>query len=203
MPIERAVDPGCVTKEAESTPAGGHALVVYESFFGNTAHIAEAVAGALRLEGWSARVVNVAHAGDADVDGVDLLVVGAPTHAFSMSRPSTRTEAVDRGGSGDYERGGMREWLEELPAASSPDPLAATFDTRASKVRHLPASAARTAGRALRRKGFRVLGKPAGFIVQDVEGPLESRETEHAIAWGRAIVREAETTIAARRTSRV
>jgi hypothetical protein len=192
-----------VTNQAESTPAGGRALVVYESFFGNTAHIAEAVAGALRLEGWTARVLDVAEVGDADVDGIDLLVVGAPTHAFSMSRPSTRTEAVDRGGSGDYERGGMREWLEELPATSSSERLAATFDTRVSKVRHLPASAARTAARAIRRKGFPLVGKPAGFIVQDVEGPLESRETEHAIAWGRAIVHEAETTIAAQRTSPV
>jgi hypothetical protein len=192
-----------VTNQAESTPTGGRALVVYESFFGNTAHIADAVAGALRLDGWSARVVDVARFDDAKVAGIDLLVVGAPTHAFSMSRPSTRTEAAERGGRGDYERGGMREWLEELSAASSPEPLAATFDTRVSKVRHLPASAARTAARTLRRKGFRLLGKPAGFIVQDVEGPLESRETEHAIAWARAIVREAETTIAARRTSRV
>jgi hypothetical protein len=192
-----------VTNQAESTPAGGRALVVYESFFGNTAHIAEAVAGALRLEGWTARVLDVAEVGDADVDGIDLLVVGAPTHAFSMSRPSTRTEAVDRGGSGDYERGGMREWLEELPATSSSERLAATFDTRVSKVRHLPASAARTAARAIRRKGFPLVGKPAGFIVQDVEGPLESRKTEHAIAWGRAIVHEAETTIATQRTSPV
>jgi hypothetical protein len=190
-----------VSNQAESTPASGQALVVYESFFGNTAHVADAVAGALRLEGWSARVVDVAQVCDADMDGVDLLVVGAPTHAFSMSRPSTRAEAVDRGGRGDYERGGMREWLEELPVATSPERIAATFDTRVSKVRHLPASAARTAARTLRHKGFQVLGKPAGFIVQDVEGPLESRETEHAIAWGRAIVRETENTIAAHRMS--
>ncbi|HLM17565.1 MAG TPA: flavodoxin family protein, partial [Acidimicrobiia bacterium] len=66
-----------------------HAMVVYESMFGNTRAVAEAIADSL------ARHFDRVDVLEADVapltlDGVSLVVVGAPTHAFGMSRPSTR-----------------------------------------------------------------------------------------------------------------
>jgi hypothetical protein len=62
-----------------------HALVVYESMFGDTEQVAHAIA-----EGVGTRaVVRVVAIGDAPTpvpDTVDLVVVGGPTHAFGMSR---------------------------------------------------------------------------------------------------------------------
>src|SRR5690606_41567154 len=59
---------------------------------------------------------------------VRVVVVGGPTHAFGMSRPSTRAEAVQRasGAVSDRETG-LREWVESVPRQSEPR-LAATFD---------------------------------------------------------------------------
>ena len=167
------------------------ALVAYESMFGNTERVARAVAAGLRLEGVDTTVVNVCDAEPADLADVDLLVVGAPTHGFSLSRPVTRHDAVRQGGRGDAERVGMREWLATLEVADRPI-LAATFDTRVTKVRYLPASASRRAARALAEQGHRMVSAPMGFLVQDVSGPLESREIDRAIAWSRRVATEAQ-----------
>jgi hypothetical protein len=167
------------------------AVVVYESFFGNTESIARAIASGLRLEHILAEAVDVAEVGDLDPLAYDLLVVGGPTHAFALSRPSTRGDAVARGGDDRYSGLGLREWLAGLPRCTGRH-RAATFDTRVSKVRHLPMSAARSAARLLRDHGFTVVVHPVGFVVQDVEGPLEQREMERAIGWARSLAREVQ-----------
>ncbi len=158
------------------------AVVVFESMFGNTEKIARAIAAGLR----PAMDVTVTEVGDAPerLDaGVDLLVVGGPTHAFGMTRPSTREDARRRVGDQVVSRGaGVREWLDAL--GSRPGTLTATFDTRAEQVRHLPGSAARGAAKVLRRHGFTVVGRPHSFYVLDVEGPLVDGEVERARRWG-------------------
>ena len=66
------------------------ALVVYESVFGDARTIAHAIAEGLSDGGLDVDVV-AADQGPTEVGpDVDLLVVGAPNHAFSMPRPSTR-----------------------------------------------------------------------------------------------------------------
>ena len=63
------------------------AVVVYESMYGNTRVVAEAIGAGLGEE----HDVVVVPAGEADesvVDGAQLLVVGGPTHAHSMTRPT-------------------------------------------------------------------------------------------------------------------
>ena len=91
-------------------------------------------------------------------------------------------------------RRGCGRWLSALPVCDH-SRLAAAFDTRASKVRHLPMSAARSAAHLLRQRHFTLVDRPVGFIVQDVEGPLEQRELERALTWGRSIAREAQARI--------
>jgi hypothetical protein len=170
------------------------ALVVYESFFGNTESIARAIAGGLRLEGLAAEAVDVADDFDVDPAAYDLLVVGGPTHAFALSRPSTRDDAAARGGDERYAARGLREWLAQQPRRDGTH-LAAAFDTRVSKVRHLPMSAARSAAHLLRDRGFTLVSRPTGFVVQDVEGPLEARQMEHAISWARSLARETQARV--------
>ena len=66
------------------------ALVVYESMFGNTAHIARAI-GAGLAEGGVVVTIAKVDAVDADeVAGADLLIVGGPTHAHGLSSASSR-----------------------------------------------------------------------------------------------------------------
>jgi len=161
------------------------ALVVTESMFGNTASIGRRVAEALLDDGVPTEVVDV---GAAAVDlppTVRLLVVGAPTHAFSLSRPSTRADAVRQGASEDRARTGVREWLGSvLPQDQRHAPRVAIFDTRVSKVRRLPAAAGPRAARLARRRGLQVATRPEAFLVQDVRGPLLEGEEARARSWG-------------------
>jgi hypothetical protein len=161
------------------------ALVVVESMFGNTEQVARAVAAGLAEGGVDAAVVDVAAAPvDLPAD-VDLLVLGCPTHAFSLSRPATRADAVRQGAPPGRAAIGLREWLGVvLPQDARHSPVTAVFDTRVSKVRRVPAAAGPRAVRLARRRGLTVLGRPEAFLVADTPGPLVAGELERATVWG-------------------
>ena len=144
-------------------------FVVYESLFGNTARIAQAVVDGLK-EHFDVELYSVAE-GELP-EGADLLVMGGPTHAFSMSRANTRRDAVSQGANADPTIG-LREWLEELPEGN--DTPFAAFDTRVDMVRRLPGSAAKAAAKMARKRGYRLLTRPESFYVQDVAGPAARR----------------------------
>jgi hypothetical protein len=166
--------------------ARARALVVHESLFGNTARLAGAVADGLRSDGYAVEVHPVEEAPAVESVDVDLLVVGAPTHAFSLSRPSTRVEAVRQGGDDAASAAGVREWLEAGRSRARPVPTAC-FDTRVDRVRHLPGSAARKAARLAREAGLEPLGRTESFYVDDVSGPLLPGELSRAARWGRRL----------------
>ncbi len=166
-------------------------LVVYESMFGNTEAVARAVA-----EGLGERMdVELHEVGEAPVgEGIDLIVAGGPTHAFSLSRPSTRAEAIAKGATADSEKGGLREWLSDLPRATQSVSFAA-FDTRVDKVRHLPGSAAAKAAKIARRLGYAPAGHQS-FYVTDTMGPLLPGELERAKTWGEQVAAEVDAPVA-------
>ncbi len=163
------------------------ALVVFESMWGNTEQVARAIAAGL-AESPAVEVVGVVDVREGPVrsDGVDLVVAGGPTHAFSMSRPGTRREAADQGAPRGADAPGLREWLQAQPRDESL--RIATFDTRVTRPRHVPGSAARSAARVARKHGYQVSVQPESFYVEDVSGPLAEGELERATAWGRALV---------------
>ncbi|WP_392542215.1 flavodoxin family protein [Oryzobacter telluris] len=159
------------------------ALVVYESFWGNTERVARAVAdGIAEVMSVDVREVGAAPSG---VEGVDLLVVGGPTHAFSMTRPSTRHDALEQGGTVRHPEAGLREWVDALPEA--PQTWVAAFDTRVSRVRRLPGSAAHAADRRLHRHGMPRAAPPESFWVAGTSGPLEAHELDRARSWGHTV----------------
>jgi len=120
-------------------------------------------------------------------DDVDLVVVGGPTHAFGLSRPSTRVSAGQQGASGSAASGsGLREWLETLPPPTASWPATATFDTRVRKP-GVPGSAARSAARRLRHAGLPVVVPPMSFWVRGTGGPLLPGEEGRALSWGREL----------------
>lgn len=160
-----------------------HTWVVYESMFGNTREVAEAVASGLREDG-EVEVHEVSEAGPLPPD-LDLVVVGGPTHAFGLSRASTREDAGTKAHRAvESASMGVREWLAGLDGSTLP--AYATFDTRVNHPR-VPGSAAKKAARRLRRMGATQAADPESFWVEGTEGPLVDGELDRARGWGRAL----------------
>jgi flavodoxin len=142
-------------------------LIVYDSVHGNTAQIAQAIGDALGGD------MSVRHAGEAEtaeVQAVDLLIVGSPTHGGWF------TEAI-------------KSWLEAVPATSLQGIRLAAFDTRTPPTwlsRIFGFAAPRIADR-LEKKGGVLLVAPAGFLVTGIEGPLLEGELAKAQGWAREI----------------
>lgn len=157
------------------------ALVVYESMYGNTKEVAEAVAEGLG-DHVTAQAIEVG-AAPAVPDDVDLLVVGGPTHQFGMSRESSRESAQKDADGPLVSPGiGIREWIEALPRVSG-TAGAATFATNIRKP-WLPGSAGKGAAKRLRRLGYRMVVPDEIFRVEGGTGPLSEGERERARAWG-------------------
>ena len=153
-------------------------LVVYESAFGNTREVAEAVAAGL---GDGTELLDVGSAPPLESLDVDLLVVGAPTHAFGMSRPQTREDAAGRGGHPPTT--GIREWLD---AAGSATLKVATFDTHTRKP-NLPGTASKAAAKRLRALGCTMVAEPEKFWVHGDRGPLLDGEVDRARTWAQGL----------------
>lgn len=150
-------------------------LVLFDSFFGNTEKIAQAIGAALS----AANTVSVQRVGSvdaADLEGVQLLLVGSPTRGFRAT-PATV------------------EFLKGLPAQKLQGMLVGAFDTRID-VNDIPSPvlrfvvksggyAAKAIARLLQKSGGKLIGQPEGFIVLDREGPLKEGELERAAQWAR------------------
>ncbi|WP_062992218.1 flavodoxin family protein [Nocardia anaemiae] len=157
------------------------ARVVYESMFGNTAAIARAIADGLRSHA-EVEVLSVAAAAQMPEPTIDLLVVGGPTHTFGLSRTRTRRDAAGNTDAPVAVDIGIREWLDAaLPVSEGS--RAAAFCTKAAKPRWLPGSAARGAGKRLRRLGYELADDPVDFFVEGMQGPLAHGELERARLW--------------------
>ena len=145
-------------------------LVVYHSQFGNTEQVAEAIAGVLQGAG-AARTVRANQLTAADLQDVDLLVMGTPTHKMNIP------EAV-------------RPVFEELPKRSLRGVPIAAFDTSYKMSAFLARfTAAKRIDRKLRKLGGKRLVPPETFHVEDNhEGPLYDGELERAKTWAESIL---------------
>ena len=148
-----------------------NALVLYDSKFGNTEQIAETIALAFQ-EAVSTRLAAIEDVPslEAALVGVDILVIGGPTHVHGISAP-------------------LRHMVESLGDESLKDVRTAAFDTRLHGMKVVTGSAAVRLGRLLRRRGAWLVVPPASFIVEGREGPLQPGEVEHANAWAAEVLR--------------
>jgi hypothetical protein len=164
------------------------AVIVYESMYGNTRAIAAAIAeGIAPIE---SAVLPVGAVARSALEGADLIVIGAPTHAFGLSRPQTRAAAADAvrkpGNQLSLEPGatglGVREWL----ALPMPPTRTAVFDTRVkwSRVRN----ASRAIDKQLGRRGIPLLVRSQSFFVTK-DNRLLTGELERAREWGHELGR--------------
>lgn len=154
-------------------------VVVYESMFGNTRDIALAIAEGLSTH-MDVRAFEVSEAPHV-FDGPDLVVIGGPTHAFSMSRGSTRESAKDETDEPLVSRTGIREWIATADIEAQQP--CATFDTKVPKPK-LPGSAAAAAARKLKKRRCSIVSQPETFWVDDMTGPLLEGECDRARRWG-------------------
>lgn len=165
-------------------------LVVYESMFGATRKVAEAIA-----EGASEEATVLVRRADSvppeEVEAADVLVVGAPTHAHSLPRPESRKTAEEW--SRDEAKGlhleadpaadGVREFLKTLPRTRA---RTAAFDTRADMPEIFTGSAAHGIAKHLAKWGLHPAEKPQSFLVSKT-GTLLDGELEHAWHFGHSI----------------
>ena len=163
------------------------ALVVYESMYGNTRTIAQAIAEGV-AERFAVKTVEVGEAPPRIPDDVDLVVVGGPTHAHGMSRTSTRESAAKQFSKPLISDGiGIREWLDAVQPPTR-RVHAAAFDTRARVPAWASGSAANGFAKRLEGSGFRLVEKPRSFFIQTKAEPVDDLlapgELESARAWG-------------------
>ena len=167
------------------------ALVVYESMYGSTAAVGDAIAVSLRAQGLDAEAGLVSKIAPTETADADVLVVGGPTHVHGMSRSSTRKTAADDEKNMFLDRTvepGLRDWVEQLPPGANR--LAAAFDTRIDRPVILTGSAAKGIGRRLKRRGFRLAGGPESFFVS-TQNRLLDGEVARATDWGREVAERA------------
>jgi hypothetical protein len=165
-------------------------VIVYESMFGNTRLIADAVARGL-APGNVVRVAAVAEADRELLDGADLVVVGGPTHVHGMSRARSRAGAVEMarkdGSHLTLEPGaegpGLRDWLSALGRL---DTRGAAFDTRLAGSAVLTGRASKTIAKLLGQHGITLLVPPESYLVTK-DNQLRPGEQDRAEQWGREL----------------
>lgn len=167
------------------------AHVVYESMYGNTHRVADAVAEGLEALG----PVTVGPTSEATPEllaEIDLLVVGGPTHMHGMSNTASRRAALETAAKNDAVEPdpdasleGLRSWFKDLPKAEGR--FGAAFDTRVDGPSIVTGSAAKGIRKLLRRHHYQPLGESASFLVEDSEGPLKDGEFERARRWGQGL----------------
>ena len=167
------------------------AVVVYESMFGNTHVVAERIAAGL-LTTMDVAVVAVGGATPEILDGIDLLVVGGPTHVHGMTSHKSRSGAAEmaaKPGSDleldpDAEGEGLREWFRRLPRIGV---RAAAFDTRIGSVAAVMSGrASKGIARRLRHHGCDLLAEPESFLI-DTDNHLVDGEAVRATEWGASL----------------
>jgi flavodoxin I len=153
-------------------------LIVYDSVFGNTERVAQAMGQALaaRAEVQTCRVGEVSA---AQMQGLDVLIAGAPTRQF---RPTPA----------------MTAFLDGLAAGSLKGVRVAAFDTRlslsdiGSSVERFFVRMGGYAGKHIAAKLQRARGElvalPEGFLVTGEKGPLKDGEIARAAQWAGQIL---------------
>jgi hypothetical protein len=180
-----------------------HALVVYESMFGNTHTVATHIGDGIGTF-FEATVVPVHDATPEQIADADLVVVGGPTHIHGMSSERSRAGAADIAAKEDDLQlepdalgEGLRDWFHDLADDAGQGRLAAAFDTRVHASALLTGQASNGIAKRLRSHGFDLAVDRESFFV-DKSNHLEPGEAERATEWGRSVAQAAQAAQSAR-----
>ncbi len=150
-------------------------MIIYDSIFGNTEQIAQAISKACGSQP-DVEMLKVSNVKPEQITGVKLLIVGSPTRGF---RP---TPAI-------------KNLLTKIPESGLKGVKVAAFDTRIS-VEDIESRigrffvnrfgyAAQPIADQLKKKGGELIIAPEGFFVKGTEGPLKESELERAANWAK------------------
>lgn len=142
-------------------------LVVYDSKFGNTSRLAQAMAEAVKPRS-HVRLIALEQLLPQDLGTVDLLIIGGPTQSHGLSPR-------------------MRQFTNDLPLRATNAMVAATFDTRYRMPTLFSGSAAKTMAKKLQAKRIRVLAHESFFVTHGQTPQLESGELSRASEWAKKL----------------
>lgn len=155
------------------------ALIVYDSVFGNTEKIANAIGDSLGM-GENAEVLKVSEIKLEQFQDIDFLIVGSPTRAFKPTKA-------------------IVDFLIKIPSNGLKEINVAAFDTRISTTDansrllnglvKVFGYAAKPIADKLQKKGGNLIIPPEGFYVKDSEGPLKDGELERAAEWAKSAIK--------------
>lgn len=151
--------------------------IIYDSLYGNTKNIAGEIADTLKS--FDTKLINVSETTQEDLKGVDVLIIGSPTHG-GQPKPSTK------------------EFIAKIEQDSLEGVKVATFDTRflEKDQKFLLRLLIKTIGYAspkiakiLIEKGGNLIVPAEGFIVvgNGKENSLKRGEIEKATLWAEKI----------------
>lgn len=150
-------------------------MIVYDSFFGNTEKIAQAISDSLSSEE-NVRIYRVSDIKPEQLLGLRLLIVGSPTRAFKPTKA-------------------ILDLLDKIPSKGLEGVKVAAFDTRISSVdansrifnvlEKRFGYAAKPIADKLKKKGGSLIITPEGFFIKESEGPLKDGELERAREWAK------------------
>jgi flavodoxin len=145
-----------------------NSLVIYDSVYGNTQKIAEAIADVFEHYG-PVRMIPASNANPSHLQGIGLLAIGGPTQAHGAS-PA------------------IKELLEILSPAQLAELSIVAFDTRIPIFRWLSGSAAESIEGKVQYYNAELIQPPESFFVEGRGGPLKEGEVERAVEWARMIM---------------
>jgi hypothetical protein len=163
------------------------ALVIFESMYGNTHDVADAIADGMRPQ-FDVEAHPVSAVTDRMLQEAEVVVVGGPTHVHGLSRPSTRhaaAEAADEPDAGvslepDAEGMGLREWFDDDPELPQ---MGAAFDTRIDAPALVTGRASKGIAKRMRGLDCLLLVPPESFLVSK-QNELLPDERTRARDWG-------------------
>ncbi len=152
-------------------------LIIYDSLYGNTQKIAEAIGQSI---GGETTILSVKQFDSSKPLNFNLLIVGSPTHAGRPTVP-------------------IQLFVKNLPLGSLKNIAIAAFGTGSSAtgeslfikfIMWLFGYAAKHIQKGLKLKGGMVLTDPVDFLVKGKEGPIIEGEIERAKKWGSEIMQK-------------
>ena len=150
-------------------------LVVYDTKYGNTEEIAEAMGDAVL--GKVFRVDDTKH---LNLSKFDFIIIGSPTWG------GMPTKAI-------------KEFMDRIPLEVLKKSSMAAFDTRmlnenngffARLLIRIFGYASYRIARRLQKRGCHMTSAPEGFIVTGYKGPLKTGESARAARWAKSLIKE-------------
>lgn len=154
--------------------------IIYDSFFGNTEKIAQAINKSLKTTKNETELLHIDKAVIKDLKDADLIVLGSPTRAF---RPTEKLQA----------------FLRKLKKENYQNTKFVSFDTRVSlnqvnsKILNVLVKffgyATNYIDKSIKSKSLTLINNSTGFFVDDKEGPLKNGEEKRASVWIQNIIK--------------